>query len=586
MNLRLLFLGVALLVATSVAQSSQPRSGRPELFDYDHEVAVGDDAFNSGSYADSEQHYRNAAIIAEQLHMEPDRIAAPWAGVAHSLLLQKKYAEAEPIFRRVLASREKHPPAEIWRLKQTLEGLAESLFKQNRPDEAEPYDLRALALYDRPTDYPDPDGDSCRHGHTLLQLGWIYFQRRDFEKSEVMDQRALTVWTQSKQKCAIIAAAMDQLAILYKAQGKLDKAEEMYQHALPMLQTELVEQEPELVAKQFDGLAGIYQAEGKDAQAADSYAQALGIVQVIKPQPEQTLMTTLQSYWQVLYKLKRTEEAQKIQSQIDAINQWKADASTDPSTQLDGLLQLASKSELAHNLPEEAQYLQRATQVADKLTIRRDFRIGESYRRLAVVYQWQNKLPEAEAAMSLALSADEVAFGKDSEQITRSLRGLANLNYRQRNFDAAEALFKRELAIEEKSPVLNSGAQATILDSLGNVYFNTRKYDKAEAVYEREIRLLEAGTDNLRLITASGELAATYEAERKYDRAEAMYLRTLSLQEKQFGPENPMLQGPLWSLKELMVKLNRPTEAAQFEARRQHIEQLLLQKNSANSVPH
>ena len=188
--------------------------------------------------------------------------------------------------------------------------------------------------------------------------------------------------------------------------------------------------------------------------------------------------------------------------------------------------------------------------------------------------------------MSSALAADEVAFGKDSEQITRSLRGLANLSYKQRKFDAAEALFKRELSIEENSAVLDSSAQAIILDSLGNVYFNTKRYDKAESVYEQEIKLLEAGTEQVRLTTALGELAATYEANRKYDRAEALYLRTLSLEEKQFGPENPMLEGPLWSLKELMVKLNRPTESAQFEARRQHIEQLLLQKNAAAAVTH
>ena len=577
----LLLLAFLLSPALLLGQSTP---SKPESFDYDHELAVADDAYNDGNYLDGAQHYQNAANIAEQLHMEPERVAAPLAGVAHSLLHQHKYSEAEPIFRQVLAIREKHPP-EPRRMKRTFEGLADSLMKQNRFDEAEPYYLRALALYDRSKDEPSPDDEDCLHGHTLLGLGWIYFQRRAYDRAEVVDQQALEIWVNSQQKCALIVTAMEQLAILYRAQGKLDKAEGMYQRTLPMLQKELQEEEPELVAKQFDGLADIYFSQSKTELAAENYAKALSILHEINPQPQPILLTTLQRYAQALYKLKRTEEALKIQSQIDAIAEESAQAS-DPSVQLDGLLQKAAKAQSPPNLKEETALLVQATAIADKLTVRRDLRIGEAYRRLGSAYERQNQLLQAEAALRVALAADETAFGKDSPQLEQSLRGLATISYKEGKSDIAASLLQRELAIDEKSPVLNSANQVSTMSLLSMIYFGAKKYDKAEAILQSELKLLAANPEPMFLSTTLSQLAANYEADRKYDLAEKYYRQTLAVEQEKFGPQNPILMGPLWSLKELMIKMNRPDEAASFEARRQQIEQmqqLQLQKASSSS---
>lgn len=133
-------------------QTSTSRSAAlPEEFDWDHEIAVGDDAYNDGNFVEAEQHYRESLAIAERLHLSEAQRATSLASVAQSMRYEKKFKEAEPFFREALTIREKVLPANHPRMASTLEGLGASVFAQDRLNEAEGYFLRALAIRDRLT---------------------------------------------------------------------------------------------------------------------------------------------------------------------------------------------------------------------------------------------------------------------------------------------------------------------------------------------------------------------------------------------------------------------------------------------------
>ena len=174
-----MFLACTLVFASFLSgQTLRPKEiPAPEEFDWDHEISVGDEAYKTGQYAEAEQHYRKSLEVVERLHMSEVERATSLASVAQSLRYQKKYSEAEPLFREALAIREKvlppHHPRTAW----TLEGLGVTLAELKRPDEAEKYYLQALAIWDRAT-----EDDSCHHGKVLDALGRLYYGQSKYDK--------------------------------------------------------------------------------------------------------------------------------------------------------------------------------------------------------------------------------------------------------------------------------------------------------------------------------------------------------------------------------------------------------------------
>ncbi len=90
------------------------------------------------------------ALMAQRLGPEHLEVARSLEILADRYVAQGKFTEAEPLYERALAIKEKAPEAEVSDVATTLESYAAVLRKMNRQVEAEPMETRAKAIREKP----------------------------------------------------------------------------------------------------------------------------------------------------------------------------------------------------------------------------------------------------------------------------------------------------------------------------------------------------------------------------------------------------------------------------------------------------
>lgn len=557
-------------------QMATPRpAGMPEESDWDHEIAVADDAYNNDHFVEAEKHYRKSLEVAERLHLSDVQRATSLASVAQALRYQKKFTEAEPLFREALGIRERVLPPNHPRTALTLEGLGACLLGQNRLDEAEGYLLRAVAIRDQLT---GDDGSSCQHGKVLHLLGRTYYSQGKQDKALSMYVRAFSIWLAANEKCTVIVPVMNDMAALYWSQGKLDKAEEMYRTTIPMLQKELGDEQPELVAKQRVQLARTYLAENKLAEAEPELRKAIPVLEQPGRSEQSELVSLLNIYHGLLEKLNRAADAQRVQAQIDAINGLRAE-SAEPLTRWRGLIALSFR---ASSEEQRMDLLKQALVEAEKLTPGKE--LADTLSRLGT-HSMPTDQNAAEAYIRRAVEVSEIAFGKESKEAADAMDQLAFLYESQGRFPEAEPLRKSCAAILEKT-----GPEiffANSLSKLGDMYLRQKKFAEAEPQFLRALQVDETRKDK-------SDFNISYDAERlgrlyldwgNYQESALYYERALQLDAKQYGAADSRLLNNVQILIGLLRKLNRPVEAAQYEARQKEILNHRIAINSTGTPP-
>src|SRR5712691_4310083 len=84
---------------------ASPASPQEDLWKRD--VAAGRHAYQEGRYAEAERLFQSAIKEAERFGPEDPRVATTLNNLAELYRAQRKYAQAEPLYRRALAINEK-----------------------------------------------------------------------------------------------------------------------------------------------------------------------------------------------------------------------------------------------------------------------------------------------------------------------------------------------------------------------------------------------------------------------------------------------------------------------------------------------
>ena len=105
----------------------------------------------------------------------------------------------------------------------------------------------------------------------------------------------------------------------------------------------------------------------------------------------------------------------------------------------------------------------------------------------------------------------------------------------------AEGLYKRALAISEKALGANHPAVAQTLNNLACVYGDQGKYSEAEGLYKRALAIREQalGANHPDVAHTLNNLALVYRAQGKYSEAEGLYKRALAIREQALGANHP-----------------------------------------------
>jgi CHAT domain-containing protein len=226
-----------------------------------------------GKYADAEGLYKRALAIREKVlganHPEAAATLDNLAGVCAN---QGKYADAEELYKRALAINEKALGKDHPAVADTLNNLANVYLSQGKYAEAEGLYQRALAIREKALSADHPDVATSLHN-----LAAAYQSQGKYADAEGLFKRALAI--QEKALGANhpqVAATLDNMALVYQMRGKYADAEGLYKRALAIDEKALGAGHPR-VAVSLNNLAIVYKEQGKYADAEGLYKRALAI---------------------------------------------------------------------------------------------------------------------------------------------------------------------------------------------------------------------------------------------------------------------------------------------------------------------
>ena len=203
-------------------------------------------------------------------------IAEPTAWLINQLALlsyaKARYAEAEPLYRRALAIREKTLGADHPQVATGLNNLASLLDATNRRAEAEPLHRRALAIWEKSL---GPDHPQVATG--LNNLAGLLKDTNRRGEAEALMRRALAIDEKSLgSDHPDVAHRLNNLAELLRATNRLAEAEPLYRRALTILEKSLGPDHPN-VATALNNLAVLLKDTNRRGEAEPLMRRALAI---------------------------------------------------------------------------------------------------------------------------------------------------------------------------------------------------------------------------------------------------------------------------------------------------------------------
>lgn len=182
-------LGVMLVSSAAVAAVHGAR--------WEQYMADGARAFAQGQEAEAEKWYRAALDEVETAGSDEPRLAATLNTLAVLYHAQRKYAQAEVLYQRVLKFLEGALGADHPTLATAMNNLAVVRESQGKVDDAEPLYQRALSLLERAlgSDHPHLAATLENYADLLRKM------QREVE-AEALETRAKAIWARQERPSA------------------------------------------------------------------------------------------------------------------------------------------------------------------------------------------------------------------------------------------------------------------------------------------------------------------------------------------------------------------------------------------------
>jgi tetratricopeptide (TPR) repeat protein len=411
---------------------------------------------------------------------------------AEDLTKRGKYAQAEPLFRKVLAVCEevlgpKHPDTAT-----SYNELAVNLEAQGRSREAEPLHRKVLAVHEDVLGPKHPD-TATSYNNLAYNLG---AQGRSRE-AEPSYRKALAVREEVLgPKHPDTATSYANLAVNLEAQGRPREAEPFKRMALAVYEEVLGPKHPD-TARGYNNLAVNLEAQGRSREAEPLFRKALAVREEVlgRKHPETAL-----SYHNLAFNLEaqgRSREAEPLKRNALAVYE----------------------EVLGPKHPDTA----------------------TSYANLAVNLEAQGRAREAEPFYHKALGVHEEALGPKHPNTARGYNNLAVNLEAQGRAREAEPLHRKALAVREEvlGPMHPDTATsyanlAVNLEAQGRLREAEPFYRKALAVREEVLGLKHPDTAR-----GYNNLAVNLQAQGRAREAEPFHGKALCVWEEVLGPKHP-----------------------------------------------
>jgi tetratricopeptide (TPR) repeat protein len=191
---------------------------------------------------------------------------------ARSYYKQGNYAEAEPLFKRVLKICEREYGPNNTNTASALGNLGNLYCDQGEYSKAEPLLTRALRIYEQKSGSNDPDT-----AQALNSLGVLYYSQGEYSKAEPLFKRVLKICEREYgPNNTKTASALRNLGMLYREQGEYSKAEPLLTRALKIFEQKSGPDHTD-TARVLSSLGYLYYEQGEYSKAETSLTRALKI---------------------------------------------------------------------------------------------------------------------------------------------------------------------------------------------------------------------------------------------------------------------------------------------------------------------
>jgi tetratricopeptide (TPR) repeat protein len=453
---------------------------------------------------------------------------------AQELSSQGKYAQTEPMYRKVLAGWEellgpKHPNTAT-----SYNNLASILGVQGRATEGEALCRKALAIREEVLGAKHPDTAQCYHilGHLLQDQGRA-------REAEPLYRKALAIREEVLgPKHQHTAQSYNSLGVNLDDQGRAREAEPLYRKALAIREEVLGPKHPDAAAT-YNNLAINLNKQGRAREAEPLYRKALAIrEQVLGPKHPYTA----QSYMSLGFYLQtqgRAAEAELLYRKALDIRE-EVLGPKHPDT-------ARSYNHLAYDLNAQGRAWEAEPLFCKALAIRQEV-LGprhpdtpESYHNLAYNLDAEGRAREAEPLIRKALALYEEVLGHKHPETANCYGTLAvNLQVQGRAGEA-EPLYRKALAIYEEVGGPKHLDTARTCNNLATNLVAQGRAREAEPLCRKALAIREEVLGPKHPYTAStyNNLGHNLQAQGRAREAKPLYRKALAIDEEVLGHKHP-----------------------------------------------
>ena len=421
--------------------------------------------------------------------------------------------------------------------------------------------------------------ESIEAARLLNQTGHYLYEHAQYTQVESLLTQALAI----RQKTLgsdhpDVAEGLNNLAVLYLAQGKYAQAEPLLTQALAIRQKTLGSDHPD-VAEGLNNLAMLYHYQSKYVQAEPLHYRALIIREQALGAEHPDVIASLNNLAGLYHSQGKYTQAELFYQQALTIcEQNLGQKHPLVATSLNNLAMLYAEQGI---YDQAEQFYQQALTIFEQILGPDHPDVATTLNNLAEIYHVQGQYDKAELLCRRALAIHKQALGSENPDVATSLNNLAGLYHDQGQYDKAEPLYQQALVIWEQTVGPDHPHVAAVLNHLALLYYIQGKYNQAETLYRRAMTIYEQtlGLDHPHVANSLNNLAAAYAAQDKYSQAEALYRQALVIDEQALGVEHPHVAIVLENYADLLRKTKRETEAAELEARTKAIRAKHIQEN-------
>ena len=420
-----------------------------------------------------------------KLHgVEHTNFAQAMAWLAAVYQAQGRYGEAQPLYQRSLAIREKVQGPEHHDVATLLNNLAGLYQDQGHYREAEPLYLRSLAIREKALGPEHP-----LVGTLLNNLALLYQNQGRYAEAEPLYMRDLVATEKALgPEHPLVSRTLNNLALLYQSQGRHGQAEPLYRRSLAIVEKALGPEHHD-VGQSLNNLAVLYQSQGRYAEAELPLKRSLAIVEKALGIEHPDVGQPLNNLAGLYHDQGRHSEAEQLYKRSVAIRE-KAHGPLHPDV-AQSLNNLALLYQDQGRYAEAGPLYNRSLAIWEKVLGPEHPLVGTSLNNTAEIYRHQGRHSEAEQLYIRSAAIREKALGPLHPDVAQSLNNLALLYQDQGRYADAEPPLNRSLVIVENALGLEHPLLGTSLGNAALVAYYQNDWARAADYWRRSTGVIQ-----------------------------------------------------------------------------------------------